>query len=91
MMHSPLFSVIFNVTSTVRDNIAHILLSGKAASAESLLVHRITELSRLERTSPEAIWSNLLLKQGDPEQVAQDHIQTAFEDLQGRRHHNLLW
>lgn len=42
---------------------------------------RITEWLRLEET----LRSHLLqaLKQGQPEQVAQDHVQVAFEDLQG--------
>ena len=35
------------------------------------------------------ILPNLLFKQCRPQQAAQDHAQSAFEDLQGRRPHNL--
>lgn len=37
----------------------------------------------------EIIWSNPVLKNGHLEQVAQDHVQAAFEDLRGRRLHSL--
>lgn len=38
----------------------------------------------------DVFWSNLLLKQSNLEQVAQHHIQTAFEYLQGGKHYNLF-
>lgn len=37
----------------------------------------------------QAIWSNPLLKQGQPEWVAQEHTHVAFEDLQGARLYHL--
>lgn len=37
----------------------------------------------------EVIWSTTQLKQGHLEQVAQGHVQMAFESLQGWRSHNL--
>lgn len=49
--------------------------------------YRITERLRLERVSG-GIWSNPMLKQGDREEAAQDHIQTRFECLHARRFHS---
>ena len=48
--------------------------------------HRMVEVGRhlLSSSSP-----NALLKQGQLQQVAQDHVQSGFEYLQGWRLHNL--
>lgn len=45
------------------------------------IYHRITKCLRLVETSG----PTLLLKQGLSEEIAQDHIQVAFDDLQGAR------
>ena len=50
----------------------------------SFSIHRITEWFRLQGTSD----PTPLLKQGHVEQVAQDHVQMAFEYLQGCRLHD---
>ena len=51
------------------------------------LNYRITEPLRLEEASGDHVVQPLL-KQGHPEEVVQDHVQVAFEDLQeGRLHH----
>lgn len=47
--------------------------------------HRTVEVGR----KLEIIWPNPVLKNGHLEQVAQDHVQAAFEDLRGRRLHSL--
>ena len=51
--------------------------------------HRITEWSGLAGTSVGHPVPTLLLKQGHPEQAAQDLVQAGLEYLQRRRFHNL--
>lgn len=57
------------------------LSSFRSQAGRSGYSPRITEGLRLAGT-PQDTWSNPLLRQDCPEQVAQDHIQTAFEVLQ---------
>ena len=51
-------------------------------------INRITEWLGLEGTSG-VTQSHPLLKQGHPEQAAQDRVQAGLEDLQRRRLHSL--
>ncbi|XP_068793723.1 lebercilin isoform X2 [Struthio camelus] len=61
----------------------------KSCQKGAALGWRITERLRSEGTSGDHLGQPVLLKQSHLEHVAQDPVQTAFEDLQRRRLHHL--